>query len=219
MENRFDIILVNWNRLDYLKRTIASLVESNAINDCERFIIVDNGSVEEGVIEFLQDIKKLYRAFIVCCPDNRGWGAAVNNALSLSRSPFLLLLNNDVEFTIDFHKKMLGVIQEPFSIDPVGILGGWKHTSHGFVKDTLNMDDSVRKAVHNDIFREMDDVPAVCWMLSKSAMEKIGMLPEHGPCFSKGGNGEDSEYVQRMKVAGFLVGVTKEDVANHIDGY
>jgi GT2 family glycosyltransferase len=216
MDNRFDIILVSWNRLDYLKRTIASLTGSNALNECERFIIVDNGSTEKGVAEFLEDLRKQYQAYLVCCPNNKGWGEAVNNALGLSRAPYLMLLNNDVEFNVDFHRKMFESFEHQ---EKIGILGGWRHTSHGFVKDSLNLDHSVRKAVNNEWFREMDDVPGVCWLLPKIAMQVVGMLPERGACFTKGGNGEDSAYVVMMKQAGFLVGVTKEDVVNHIDGY
>jgi hypothetical protein len=56
-------------------------------------------------------------------------------------------------------------------------------------------------------------------MMPKKAMEKVGMLPEHGVCLTKGGNGEDTSYVNRMKEAGFLVGVPTKDLAFHIDGY
>lgn len=211
MEEKFDIILTSWNRLDYLKRTVASLISSSAIFACDRFIIVDNGSTESGVMEFLKDLQKNYRAFLVLLPENRGWGTAVNNALGLSRAPYLFVCNNDVEFSFEFYKKMLDIFEPNkwFTNQSLGILGVWRHTAHGLVPN----------GVHNEIFDEMDNVPAVGWMMPKSAMEKVGMLPEHGPCLTKGGNGEDTEYVNRMKEAGFLVGVPKQDIANHIDGY
>lgn len=210
MENKFDIILVSWNRLDYLKRTVASLIASSAIFDCERFIIVDNGSVEEGLQEFLKDLQKNYRAFLVLLPENRGWGVAVNSALGLSRAPYLFVSNNDVEYSRNFHQKMLQMFSPERWIDKtIGILGVWRHTAHGLVQG----------GVHTIEFDEMDNVPAVGWMMPKSAMEVVGMLPEHGPCLTKGGNGEDTNYVNRMKEAGFLVGVPNEDLAVHMDGY
>ena len=206
MENSFDIILISWNRLDYLKRTMGSLINSGAVKDCQRLIIVDNGSTEEGVREFIEDMRRDFGAFVVFRPHNNGWGSAVNDALGLSRAPFLLLANNDVEFNPGFHTQMLAVLQKYPSI---GLLGAWRHTSHGFVAN----------GTHNADFREMDDIPAVAWMLPKSAMQQVGMLPEHGPCFTKGGNGEDSKYVQKIKAAGLLTGVTATDVARHMDGY
>ena len=55
--------------------------------------------------------------------------------------------------------------------------------------------------------------------MAKPVMEVVGMLPEHGPCATKGGNGEDTGYVIRMKNAGYLTGAMPKDVATHIDGY
>ena len=204
---KFDIILTSWNRLEYLKRTVASLISSGAFEAAERVIIVDNGSTEEGVHAFLEDLRRERGAFLVLLPHNRGWGTAVNDALGLSRAPYLFVSNNDVDYsTVGFHETMLKIFENQPNI---GILGVWRHTGHGLV----------RNGVQTELFNEMDNVPAVGWMMPKVAMEKVGMLPEHGPCFTKGGNGEDTSYVNRMKEAGFLVGVPKQDIAIHIDGY
>jgi GT2 family glycosyltransferase len=203
----FDIILVNWNRLEYLKRTIASLIATGAVRDCERFIIVDNHSLEEGVAEFLEEMSKYKNTFIIRRPTNDGWGAAVNDALGLSRAEYVYISNNDVDYTNPgFHHSMLNILQEN---EQIGLLGVWRHTSHGFT----------RGADLTGAFRDMDNVPAVGWMLPKRAMEKVGMMIENGPCLTKGGNGEDTNYVMRMKEAGFLTGVPQTDLAIHIDGY
>lgn len=203
----FDIIITSWNRLDYLKRTIASLIRCGTFNKATRVIIVDNGSQEEGLKLFLLDLQKMPNVFLVLKPENRGWGAAVNDALGLSRSEFLFVSNNDVDyFTPDFQDRMFEVFQNQPNI---GILGVWRHIGHGFVNG----------GAQNEWFREMDNVPAVGWMMPKRAMEMVGMLPEHGPCLTKGGNGEDTAYVNRMKEKGFFTGVLKEDIARHIDGY
>lgn len=210
MPNRFDIILTVWNRLEYTKRTVASLITSGAVKDCERFIVVDNRSTEEGMEAFLNDIYNMPdvggKLWLIRRGKNDGWGTAVNDALGCSRAPLLFVSNNDVEYSVDFHRRAFDI----FAHQPnIGILGVWRHTAHGYV----------RGGVQNDWFREMDNVPAVGWFMPKEAMQKIGMLPEHGPCFTKGGNGEDTTYVLRMKAAGFLTGVPKEDIAKHFDGY
>lgn len=206
----FDIIITNWNRLEYLKKTVASLIQSGAWADAERVIIVDNGSTEGGVHAFLEDLRRVHGVFLVLLPHNRGWGKAVNEAIGLSRSEFLLLSNNDVDYnTIDFHKTMLQIMQVKEGDRAIGILGVWRHTGHHIVEG----------GVHDEKFDEMDNVPAVGWMLNKRAMQKVGMLPEKGAHPERGGNGEDSDYVMRMKEAGYLVGVPKNDIAVHIDGY
>lgn len=204
---RFDIILTVWNRLSYTKRTVASLIDSGAVQDCERFIIVDNRSTEEGMEAFLHDLYAEIpsisgKVWLLRRGKNDGWATAVNDALGLSRAPLLFLVNNDVEFDLDFHKKMIEV---RMNAEGIGLLAGWRHSGH-------------RITVEHSLFDEMTDLPAVCWLLSKSAMEKAGMLKENGACLTKGGNGEDSEYVQRMRTHA-LVGAMKQDVAHHIDGY
>lgn len=206
---KFDIILTVFNRVDYTKRTVATLLSSGAFEACERFIIVDNRSTEEGMKEFLDNMAEYNKTFVIRRPQNDGWATAVNDALGLSRAEYVLISNNDVEFQPNFHEKLFETFRECSQIPPIGILGVWRHTSHSYTKNGWT----------NNVFREMDDVPAVAWMLPKTAMEKVGMLPEHGPCLTKGGNGEDSKYVQMMKSKGFLVGVRPEDVAIHIDGY
>ncbi len=218
----FDIIIVSWNRLDYLKRTVASLMKSHAWSDAQRKIIVDNGSTDPEVCNFLLELMRMHGASLVIRSYNEGWGKAVNDALGLSRAEYLFVCNNDVEnFKIDFHKEMLSAFE---TIPSIGIMGVWRHTSHGFVTGTIerkgeNTNKEVRQGVQNSLFREMDNVPAVGWMMPKSAMEKVGMLPEHGACFTKGGNGEDTSYINRMKEKGYLTGVPATDMAWHIDGY
>jgi GT2 family glycosyltransferase len=208
---KFDIILTTWNRLDYTKRTIASLISSGAINDCERFIIVDNRSTEPGMDDFLHDMYANMldisgKVWLLRRGKNDGWGTAVNDALGLSRADYILLVNNDVEFTEKFHESMF----ETISFNPkIGVLGAWRHTGHNFVNGSEK----------NAVFREMDNVPAVCWLMPKAAMQTVGFLPEKGVCLTRGGNGEDTEYVLRMQAAGYLTGVMPEDVATHIDGY
>lgn len=223
-DKRFDIIMTVWNRKGYTARTLASLIDSGAVNDCERLIIVDNCSTEEGMYEALDSIYKdtpavSGKVWLLRRAKNDGWASGVNDALGLSRSPYLLLINNDVEFTMDFHHKMLALITTPVWMRPdgkgekgIGLLGAWRHTSHGFVAPEHN-------GIQASGFREMDNVPAVAWMLSKRAMIEVGMLKENGPCMTKGGNGEDTDYVNRMKEQGWLVGVPTEDVATHLDGY
>lgn len=206
METTFDIILVSWNRKDYLKRTVASLIQSGAYSACERFIVIDNHSMDTGISEFLDVLRGYQKTFVITRPDNDGWATAVNDAIGVSRAKYVLVCNNDVEFEPQFMDRMFEAIDHH---PKIGILGVWRHTSHGFKVN----------GVYDRWFREMDDVPAVAWLMPKSAMQVVGMLPEKGVCLTKGGNGEDSGYVNMMKDAGFMVGVPAFDIGTHIDGY
>jgi GT2 family glycosyltransferase len=217
---KYDIIVTVFNRLEYTKRTIASLIDSGAVAGAERFIIVDNASAEPNMAAFLEDMKNQYGAFILQRPHNKGWGTAVNDALGLSRAEYLLLVNNDETFEPHFMEKAFEIIAEvnktPIpgladygSTRTLGILALWRHTAHGDQKD----------GIKTATFVETDNAPAVAWLMPKRAMAVAGMFPENGPCFTKGGNGEDTGYVEAMRKAGYVVGSPIPDLATHIDGY
>ncbi len=218
---KYDIIVTVWNRVGYTKRTIASLIDSGAIQGCERLIIVDNCSTEEGMAEFLQDayanlVGVSGKVFILRRAKNDGWAAAINDAVNLSRSEYVLICNNDVEFVPDVMTKAFDIVYKTEAIEhdrepvcDISILGLWRHTAHG---DQAN-------GVKTDSFVETDNSPAVAWLCWKPAMIAVGMFKENGPSMTKGGNGEDTDYVMRMKQAGYLVGSPIPDLATHIDGY
>jgi len=206
----FDIIMVTWNRVEYTKRTVASLISSGAFEQCQRFIVVDNYSLESGMKEFIDALRHYQKTFVITRPKNDGWATAVNDGLGLSRAEYVLIINNDVEFQPDFIKEMFHAYNSQLPTDKkIGIVGVWSHTSHAFVTNGIT----------TQFFREMDNVPAVGWLIPKSAMEKVGMLTEKGPHPERGGNGEDTDYVMRMKQTGYLTGVTARDVGTHITGY
>ncbi len=198
--------MTTWNRLDYTKRTVASLISSGAFDKCVRFIVVDSGSTEEGMSEFLNDLSKYQKTSVLKKSDNRGWANAVNDGLALSRAEFVLAINNDIEFEPNFIEKMFDIEAHQFNI---GILGVWRHTSHNVVMN----------GIQNQWFVEMDNVPAVGWLISKSVLQTVGLLNEKGICLTRGGNGEDTDYVGRVKAHNYLVGVPVKDLAKHIDGY
>lgn len=213
---RFDIIVTVWNRKGYTARTLASLVDSGAVDMCDRLIIVDNCSTEEGMYEAMDSVYRdtpgvSGKIWLLRRAKNDGWATAVNDALGLSRAPYLLLVNNDVEFEHNFVAEAFETIAkiEACSNRKVGILSLWRHIHHGDQKDGLTSKD----------FVETDNSPAVAWLMPKTAMIEVGMLNEHGPCLTKGGNGEDTSYVMKMKEKGFWVGSPKPDLAKHIDGY
>lgn len=95
------IIIVNWNGGSLLTRCVESIVSSNPKTTYE-ILIIDNASEDNSLDEL--------RASEVAAPmitgeqlrifnnsQNRGFGAANNQAFALTRSPFVFLLNLDTE--------------------------------------------------------------------------------------------------------------------------
>ncbi len=194
------VIVITYNRLSYTRRTLESLFRTvpNAY-----FIIYDNNSGDD-VKEYLRTLQMSpYKMKLCLASDNVGWGKAVNFCLREVVTEYVLISNNDVEYKDGWYERLVH-LYEKYPL--IGVLGVWKHIAHG-VKQAY--DDLVVK----------DQMPAVGWLFKMSNINRIGQFDEHGPCATRGGNGEDVSYCIRTEQKGMWVCGPKEDVAVHIDGY
>ncbi len=89
MKDLVSIIILNYNGLNYLRRTIYPLLELNYSN--YEIIVVDNGSNDES-IKFL---KKIERIKIIRNKENLGLNKGYNIGSTFARGKFILFLDND----------------------------------------------------------------------------------------------------------------------------
>jgi glycosyltransferase involved in cell wall biosynthesis len=196
----FDVIVIVRNRLDYTRRTINSLRNTTSVFN---LFIVDNASDEEGANDFLLHQEEM-GATIIRTTENLGWGAAVNLGLkSLTGSKHVLLLNNDVELLPHWYETSTTLLAK---YPDIGVLALWKHINHGVLE---TRDDLIIK----------DQMPAVAWMFTKDRLAELAPFPVHGPCHTKGGNGEDVQFCTLAREKGYLVCAPTDDYAVHLDGY
>ncbi|HEY0761395.1 MAG TPA: glycosyltransferase family 2 protein [Pyrinomonadaceae bacterium] len=95
------IIIINWNGGSLLTRCIETIV-SSAPQVSYEIVIVDNASSDDSVAELqASEVAAQMIAHeqlrIVFNSENRGFGAANNQAFALTDSPFVFLLNLDTE--------------------------------------------------------------------------------------------------------------------------
>jgi len=107
------IIIVTYKeRLDVLKACFDSATSSRNV----RFevIVVDNGASDttRGLLSSYPDMKYIRNE------ENRGFAAAVNQGIRMSRGRYILLLNPDTSFDADILAKMISHLDED---DDVGI--------------------------------------------------------------------------------------------------
>lgn len=96
------VIIVNWNTKDLLKKCLASIYET--INFCDfEIIVVDNAS-SDGSAEML--VQNFPQVITVKNKENRGFGAANNQAFAIMKSRYALLLNTDAVLTPGAVKKL-----------------------------------------------------------------------------------------------------------------
>lgn len=106
MTTTLDIILVNWNAGDQLRRCLASVVEAQQPDFIlQRVVVVDNGSSDDSLANLEQPGLPL---IIIRNSENRGFAAACNQGAAESQADYLLFLNCD---TLLFANSLAGVIE------------------------------------------------------------------------------------------------------------
>jgi GT2 family glycosyltransferase len=94
------IVYVNWNSLDYLRKSIASVYEHTRGISFE-IIVVDNASPETGV----ESLTELFAGIkIIRSSENLGFARANNQGFRISTGRYVLLLNPDtllIESSLD----------------------------------------------------------------------------------------------------------------------
>lgn len=95
------IIIPNYNGIEYLENCLLSLqkCEPNEFH----VIVVDNGSTD-GCVELLKE--KFPAVEAIFLPENIGFAPAVNRGLEHVKTPYALLLNNDITVEPDFVLRM-----------------------------------------------------------------------------------------------------------------
>ncbi len=97
----FSVIIPNYNGVEHLKTCFESL-SNQTINDF-KIILVDNGS-EDNSVAFTKSYFK--DSHVIELGYNSGFAKAVNEGVKYSlkhfQSNYILLLNNDIELSVDF---------------------------------------------------------------------------------------------------------------------
>ena len=149
------IIIVNWNGGRLLTRCIETVVSSNP-NVTYEIVIVDNASTDDSldqlrasdVIAPLFDREQIR---MIRNTENRGFGAANNQAFAVVNSPYVFLLNLDTEVppgTID-------TLLEKLKSDPrIGACG----------PKMLNTDGSLQVSVYFNPPRVWHTVLSQLWL-------------------------------------------------------
>lgn len=100
------VIIPNFNGMAYLDGVLSGL-ECQTVHNFE-VILVDNGS-SDGSCAFVAS--EYPWVHMIELPENFGFCKAVNEGIRASKTPYVLLLNNDIEVTPDFIEEMTAAIK------------------------------------------------------------------------------------------------------------
>ncbi len=205
-------VIVNWNTRELLKNCLASV--GRTVRDLSyEIIVVDNASAD-GSVAMLRDL--FPRVVIIANNENRGFGAANNQAFQAMGGRYAYLLNTDTVLTE-------GAVRELFSFmenhPEAGMSCGQLLNRDGSKQNsiasfptlfTLLMNISLLEYLFPEKYPSkryehrqpiaVDSAIGACLMVKKEAMDAVGWFDERYYFFF-----EETDWAYRMRLAGWRV--------------
>jgi N-acetylglucosaminyl-diphospho-decaprenol L-rhamnosyltransferase len=209
------IIYVNWNSLDYLRESIASVYRHTSDISFE-VVVVDNSSTEPGIDSLIDQFPQVV---IVKSNTNLGFAGANNLGFKRSRGEFVLLLNPDTKLIGPSVNIMMYRMR---SFPDAGIVGCKLLNTDGSVQlsSIQKFPTILNQAVDAEYLRlrwphcrlweiaplfsndvkvmNVDVIPGACMLIRRSVFEQVGMYSEDYFMYA-----EDLDLNYKLKRAGF----------------
>ena len=198
----------------YLEGVLSSL-EQQAFQNFET-ILVDNGSSDGSVAFVMGNFPWVH---IVELPDNFGFSRAVNEGIYASRTPYVLLLNNDTEVDKNFVGEMLAAIKrhkKAFSCSARMICyhDRNKLDDAGNYYCALGWSFARGKGKNIDLYQKEEKIFSACGgaaIYRKKIMEKIGYFDEEHFAYL-----EDTDIGYRARIYGYENWYAPDAVVYHV---
>lgn len=211
-EKKVTVIIPNYNGLAFMEPCLAALERQT----CRDFTVlaVDNGSTD-GSAEWLRehDVPSVFLA------ENTGFSGAVNTGIRASRTPYVILLNNDTEAEPDYVGQLLHAIEQSpriFSVSPKMI----QMYHRELMDDAGDMYSIMGWAYQRGVGQEIGRYDRPCHIFSACAgaaiyrrevFEEIGYFDEMHFAYL-----EDIDVGYRAKIAGYYNRYCPQAVVYHV---
>ena len=221
---RVTIAILNWNGKGWLEKFLPSVLATNY--DSYEVLVIDNASTDDSV-EFLK--KEFPSVRVEILDQNYGFTGGYNRSLAFINSPYIVLLNSDVEVEpnwLDPLVKAMDNDEKIASIQPkilahhdktvfeyAGAAGGFIDRlgypfCRGRIFDTVEQDKG-QYDESMDIFW----ATGACCMVRKSVIDEIGLFEEKFFAHM-----EEIDFCWRAKNFGYRIVCEPTSVVYHVGG-
>jgi GT2 family glycosyltransferase len=220
------VAVVSWNTRDLLIPCLSAIGPAASPYTVE-VILVDNASAD-GTVEAVRE--RYPEVHVIANPDNRGFTRANNQALTIARGRFFLLLNPDTEAKPGSLATLLRFLEEhpeygacgPRLLYPDGRLQPngrrlptlWREflAASGLRRLNPAAFESRLEWGRDDFTRTVDveEVSGACLMARREAVEEIGLMDEQLFMYY-----EEVDWCARMKRAGWKTAYVAEAMVVH----
>lgn len=225
MKMDISIIIVNWNTRDLLRNCIGSVYKT--IYDVTfEVIVVDNAS-RDGSASMLR--KEYPQVEIIQNEENRGFGAANNQAMRVMNGKYALLLNSDTVLTENAVKELFAFMEtrgeSAMACGQLLNADGSKQNSIASLPGLLTLMANMPlleylfpkrypgKRYHYRAPVEIDSGIGACLMVRKKAIDEVGLFDERYFFFF-----EETDWAHQMKKAGWKIFHVPTANIYHIQG-
>jgi GT2 family glycosyltransferase len=165
------VVLVTWNSAPYLRRCLEGLRQQT--HRSRELIVVDNASADASADLVAGEATRLIRN-----ETNRGFSAAVNQAIAVARGEFVLLLNPDCRLLPEYVERLVEALR---SADDWGSGTGLLLRAHGFdIEPAEGVDSAGMRMTRNGRHLDIDVRPSgrteVFGVSGAAAMFKMAFL-------------------------------------------
>jgi GT2 family glycosyltransferase len=209
------IVILAHNNLALTKACLASLLEFTDYPNYE-LLLVDNASTD-GSIDFFADLAKHHQHVrLVLNPSNLGFAAGNNAGIKTARGDFVVLLNNDTYCTRGWLRDLLRHLMKDQRLGAVGPVTNNIGNEARVALTYANMAEMAALArdytsTHVRVLLEVKSVAFFCVALPRNVIDKVGLLDESFGL----GFFEDDDYCQRIRQAGFRIGIADDVFIHH----
>lgn len=219
------IVIVNWNTKDLLRDCLKSVYQT--VKDVKfEVIVVDNASNDGSVAMVTEEFTDVV---IIENSENRGFGAANNQAFAVMKGRYALLLNTDAVLTENAVHELFTFMEKH---EEAAMAGGQLLDRDGSRQNSIANFPTIFTLLFNISFLEylfprkypskrykhekplaVESVIGACVMVRKKAMDEVGVFDERYFFFF-----EETDWALQMRVAGWRVYHVPSAMIYHLQG-